>query len=123
MHALLKKSASRFGTRTRSRLVSHHYCTPHDSLLKRHAVQIFQPIDAETQGFGLTATKALITALYGADGPDARVAGLAQAITEECLRILREPEKSQAKPASMVISALVETTCQSSLHDTRTSVG
>ncbi|KAH7105998.1 ARM repeat-containing protein [Auriculariales sp. MPI-PUGE-AT-0066] len=75
-----------------------------------YKIEIFQPIDSDTQNLALTAVKALVTTLYGADGSEAKIAGLVQSITEECLRILREPEKSQAKPASQVVSALTETT-------------
>lgn len=36
--------------------------------------------------------------------------GLAKDICEECLEVLREPEKSQAKPAIKVLAAFLETT-------------
>lgn len=38
------------------------------------------------------------------------MAGLAQDVCEECMAILREPEKSQAKPAIKVMAAFMSTT-------------
>ena len=38
------------------------------------------------------------------------IEGLAKDACEECIQILREPEKSQAKPAIKVMCAFMETT-------------
>lgn len=73
-----------------------------------HKIQ--QPIDDETQSLALKATQTLVTTIYASDDPAAPVSGLARTITDECLKILQEPEKSQAKPATLVLSALVDTT-------------
>lgn len=38
--------------------------------------------------------------------------GLGKDVVEECLEVLKEPEKSKAKPAIKVLAALVKTTRQ-----------
>lgn len=38
------------------------------------------------------------------------IQGLAKEICEECLKLLREPEKSQATPAAKVLNAFLATT-------------
>ncbi|EJD43759.1 ARM repeat-containing protein [Auricularia subglabra TFB-10046 SS5] len=73
-------------------------------------VEIFQPIDNETQSLALKATQALVRTIYSQDAADAAVSGTARTVTDECLRILREPEKNQAKPATLALSALIDTT-------------
>ena len=49
----------------------------------------------------------------GADGglsDSEEIEGLAREACDECLRILKEPEKSQAKPATKVLCAFMSTT-------------
>ncbi|KZV93127.1 hypothetical protein EXIGLDRAFT_768350 [Exidia glandulosa HHB12029] len=75
-----------------------------------YKIEIQQPIDNETQSLALKATQALVTTLYSNDDPKAPVTGLAPSITDECLKTLREPETSQAKPATLILSALIDTT-------------
>jgi DNA repair/transcription protein MET18/MMS19 len=41
---------------------------------------------------------------------DVNITGLAKDICQECLKLLGEPEKSQAKPAMKTICALLKTT-------------
>lgn len=38
------------------------------------------------------------------------IQGLARNVCEECLQILKEPEKSQAKPATKILGAFMLTT-------------
>lgn len=51
-----------------------------------------------------------MTTIYADDPPTTPIVGLAPMITDECLSILREPEKSQAKSATLVLGALIDTT-------------
>lgn len=56
----------------------------------------------------------LIKTLYSVDETENKasedIEGLAKDACEECIQILREPEKSQAKPAIKVLCAFMETT-------------
>lgn len=77
--------------------------------------QIFQPTDSETETKALKTTQILIQVIYaeGADGgltDSQEIEGLAKEACDECLRILKEPEKSQAKPATKVLCAFMSTT-------------
>lgn len=63
----------------------------------------------------LETTQTLIQVIYASvddvssdDPPE----GLGKHIVEECLDVLKEPEKSKAKPAVKVLAALVKTTRQ-----------
>ncbi|KAJ7289243.1 ARM repeat-containing protein [Mycena rebaudengoi] len=73
-------------------------------------LEIFQPTDAQTEGDALKATQALVKTIYTGDEQDEEVQGLARDACEECIQILREPEKSQAKPAIKVLCAFMATT-------------
>ncbi|THH00606.1 hypothetical protein EW026_g1943 [Hermanssonia centrifuga] len=76
-------------------------------------LEIFQPTDIETENLALKATQVLIQTIYSATdvvSKDEEIEGLAKDACEECIRILKEPEKSQAKPAIKVLSAFVSTT-------------
>lgn len=62
----------------------------------------------------LHTTQELIRTIYSlpvenAD-KDVEMEGLAKDVCEECIKILKEPEKSQATPAMKVICAFVSTT-------------
>lgn len=46
----------------------------------------------------------------GQNEDDADINGLAHDICEECINILKEPEKSQAKPAAKILCAFMSTT-------------
>ncbi|KAK0202783.1 Dos2-interacting transcription regulator of RNA-Pol-II-domain-containing protein [Desarmillaria ectypa] len=78
-------------------------------------LEIFQPTDTITADMALTCTQSLVKTIYLADsraeddsGTDTE--GLAQDACEECIKILREPEKSQARPAIKVLCAFMSTT-------------
>lgn len=74
--------------------------------------QIFQPTDSITEAESLRTTQVLIQTIY-ADSPDSEsshVEGLAQEACEECVKILREPEKTQARPAIKILCAFMATT-------------
>ncbi|KAI0047844.1 ARM repeat-containing protein [Auriscalpium vulgare] len=74
-------------------------------------LEIFQPTDAVTEEEALKTTQVLIKTIYADDStPDAEIEGLAKDACEECILILKEPEKSQAKPAIKVLSAFMSTT-------------
>lgn len=86
------------------------------SLLKYlfiNTAQIFQPTDPITEEFALKTTQDLVKTIYTsqtADGTDSDIEGLARDACEECIAILREPEKSQAKPAIKILCAFMSTT-------------
>ncbi|KAF8489304.1 ARM repeat-containing protein [Gautieria morchelliformis] len=76
-------------------------------------LEIFQPIDQETAECALETTQTLIQVIYASLGDTSSSEapeGLGKHIVEECLEVLKEPEKSKAKPAIKVLAALVKTT-------------
>ncbi len=62
----------------------------------------------------LNTTQVLVRTIYQApgeqDAQDQDIEGLAKDVCEECIKILKEPEKNQAKHAIKVICAFVSTT-------------
>ncbi|TFY64928.1 hypothetical protein EVJ58_g2311 [Rhodofomes roseus] len=76
--------------------------------------QIFQPTDSVTEQAALHTTQVLIRTIYaGSESEDQSsedIQGLAKDACEECIQILREPEKSQAKPAIKIMCAFMATT-------------
>ncbi|KAF9561230.1 ARM repeat-containing protein [Agrocybe pediades] len=77
-------------------------------------LEIFQPVDPETEEEALKATQALVKTIY-VDEEEAMESnedmhGLARDACEECIQILKEPEKSQAKPATKVLCTFLSTT-------------
>lgn len=62
----------------------------------------------------LKTTQVLIQTIYAPAQEGAiegeELEGLAKEACEECIQILKEPEKSQAKPATKVICAFMSTT-------------
>lgn len=75
-------------------------------------LEIFQPTDPETEGEALKTTQVLIKTIYADEVSDADLGGLAKDACSECIQILKEPEKSQAKPAIKVLCAFMSTTRQ-----------
>ncbi|KAF9269073.1 ARM repeat-containing protein [Marasmius fiardii PR-910] len=75
-------------------------------------LEIFQPIDPETEEQALKTTQDLVNTIYGDDTTqgDEDIQGLAKDACEECFMILREPEKSQAKHAIKLLCAFMSTT-------------
>ncbi|GBE89610.1 MMS19 nucleotide excision repair [Sparassis crispa] len=77
-------------------------------------LEIFQPTDTETEQAALKTTQILVQTIYAADDTEDKsgedIEGLAKEACEECIQILREPEKSQAQPAIKVICAFMSTT-------------
>ena len=82
-------------------------------------LEIFQPTDPITEEEALKTMQVLIKTIYADDSEnkdsDEDIAGLAKEACEECIQILREPEKSQAKPAIKVLCAFMSTTRSSIL--------
>lgn len=76
--------------------------------------QIFQPVDSQTEEGALSAMQILIETIYAEEEAavesDEDIQGLARDACEECINILKEPEKSQAKPATKVLCAFISTT-------------
>ena len=76
--------------------------------------QIFQPVDPQTEEGALAAMQVLIKTIYAEEEAavesDEDIQGLARDACEECINILKEPEKSQAKPATKVLCAFISTT-------------
>ncbi|KAJ7314418.1 ARM repeat-containing protein [Mycena albidolilacea] len=74
-------------------------------------LEIFQPTDSATEEAALAAMQALVVTIHAEDdAQDEDLQGLARDACEECIGILREPEKSQAKPAIKVLCAFMSTT-------------
>ncbi|OSD04782.1 ARM repeat-containing protein [Trametes coccinea BRFM310] len=77
-------------------------------------LEIFQPTDNATQDKALKTTQILIQTIYSASeaerSDNAEIEGLAKDACEECMQILREPEKSQAQHAIKVLCAFMSTT-------------
>lgn len=74
-------------------------------------LEIFQPVDVETEDGALLATQVLVKTIY--EGPAIQiddVKGFVENVTQECLDILKQPEKSQARHAIKTICALLSTT-------------
>ncbi|KAG6813856.1 hypothetical protein H0H92_006263 [Tricholoma furcatifolium] len=82
--------------------------------------KIFQPTDPVTEDEALKTTQALVETIYkqeeDAIESDDDVQGLARDVCEECIHILREPEKNQAKPAIKVLCAFMATTASVSKY-------
>jgi DNA repair/transcription protein MET18/MMS19 len=76
-------------------------------------LEIFQPTDSVTEIEALKTVQVLIQTIYSGQRTDNNqddIQGLAKDACEECLEILREPEKSMAKPAMKVLCAFMSTT-------------
>jgi DNA repair/transcription protein MET18/MMS19 len=76
-------------------------------------VKVFQPVDVATEQQALVTLQVLITTIYSSDDDslaDQDMQGLAREACEECIQILREPEKSQAKPATKILCSFITTT-------------
>ena len=74
-------------------------------------LEIFQPVDVETEDGALVATQVLMKTLYESQEVQVDdIEGLAKEITQECLDILKQPEKSQARHAIKTTCALISTT-------------
>ncbi|KAJ3917813.1 ARM repeat-containing protein [Lentinula edodes] len=119
----LEKLAAGSPTTKRDALESMSVCFPvyGSALARSHArklwnslkLEIFQPTDSITEEFALKTTQDLVKTIYTsqtADGTDSDIEGLARDACEECIAILREPEKSQAKPAIKILCAFMSTT-------------
>ncbi|KAF5377797.1 hypothetical protein D9757_008093 [Collybiopsis confluens] len=119
----LEKLAAGSPTTKRDTLQSMSLCFPvyGSALARSHArqlwnalkLEIFQPTDPITEEFALKTTQSLIKTIYAEQSPEfgnGDIEGLARDACEECISILREPEKSQAKPAIKVLCAFMSTT-------------
>ncbi|KAI0372603.1 ARM repeat-containing protein [Pilatotrama ljubarskyi] len=77
-------------------------------------LEIFQPTDSVTEEKALKTTQVLIQTIYSATEAERshsqEIEGLAKDACEECMQILREPEKSQAQHAIKVLCAFMSTT-------------
>jgi DNA repair/transcription protein MET18/MMS19 len=74
-------------------------------------LEIFQPVDVETEDSALSTTQVMVKTIY--EGQDVQidgVEGFVKTITQECLDILKQPEKSQARHAIKTVCALLSTT-------------
>ncbi|KAL5536863.1 hypothetical protein ACEPAF_686 [Sanghuangporus sanghuang] len=76
-------------------------------------MEVFQPVNPETEGEALKATQALIQTIYSDSDEEASAGepqGIITEISKECLELMNEPEKSQAVPASKVMASFIGTT-------------
>ncbi|KAG8685984.1 hypothetical protein FRC09_014429 [Ceratobasidium sp. 395] len=89
-------------------------------------LEIFQPLDADTATKAVNALTTLLLVLYQ-DNTQIQptvdtIDGLADEVITECLRILKEPEKSQAQHAIKIVNACLATT-PSSMTQTKHHTG
>ncbi|KAF9480547.1 ARM repeat-containing protein [Pholiota conissans] len=77
-------------------------------------LEIFQPVDSETEEEALKAFQVLVKTIYtdeeAAVESNEDVQGFARDACEECIQILKEPEKSLARPATKILCAFMSTT-------------
>ncbi|KAH9479537.1 MMS19 nucleotide excision repair protein-like protein [Psilocybe cubensis] len=77
-------------------------------------LEIFQPVDPETEQEALKTTQILVKTIYMDEEEalehDEDIQGLARDACEECVHILKEPEKTQAKPAIKILCTFMTTT-------------
>lgn len=82
--------------------------------LTKVVLQIFQPTDSQTEEDALKTVRTLVETIYTheeeAIETEDDIQGLAKDVCDECIQVLREPEKSQAKPAIKVLCAFTNTT-------------
>ncbi|KZP01584.1 ARM repeat-containing protein [Calocera viscosa TUFC12733] len=69
-------------------------------------MEIFQPLNDEIQAYSLKTLISFVQTLY--PPTNAEVDGLAVEITKECLGLLKEPERDQAKYAIKTLGAFLE---------------
>ena len=71
-------------------------------------------MNPEIEAEALNTTQILIRTIYGpkesSEDTSETLSGLAKEICDECLELMKEPEKSQAIPASKVMASLIGTT-------------
>ncbi|KXN90718.1 hypothetical protein AN958_04003 [Leucoagaricus sp. SymC.cos] len=76
-------------------------------------LEIFQPTDSVNEEEALRMIQILVKTIHATDEPtgeDKDIQSLAREVCEECIGILKEPEKSQAKPAAKILCAFMSTT-------------
>ncbi|CAE6466774.1 unnamed protein product [Rhizoctonia solani] len=115
----LEKSSATAGNTKRDTLRTMSLCLPvyGPAVAKSFAPQmwssfkleIFQPLDAETADKAVNALTTLLSVL-GQDkvqsgSTEKGIDGLTEEVVTECLRVLREPEKSQAQHAIKIVNA------------------
>jgi len=77
-------------------------------------LEIFQPVDTETEDSALLATQVMVGTIHvDHDVQTEDFKGFVKEVTQECLDILKQPEKSQARHAIKTICALLSTTGKS----------
>ena len=71
-----------------------------------------------TEEEALKTTQTLVKTIYTDENRESNkeIQGLARDACEECIQVLREPEKSQAKPAIRILCAFMATTRSSIFH-------
>lgn len=77
---------------------------------------MFQPTDSVNEEEALQTIRILVKTIYETDeqtGDDEDIQGLARDVCDECISILKEPEKSQAKPAAKILCTFMSTTRES----------
>ena len=70
------------------------------------ALQIFYSPDAQIEADASETLQTMIGVLYPT--PEHKVTGLAEEVIKECAELLKEPEKSKAKPATRTLVACIK---------------
>ena len=73
---------------------------------------MFQPTDSITEEEALKTVQVLVKTIYADGGLDQteEIEGFGRDACEECIQILKEPEKSLAKPAVKILCTFMSTT-------------
>ncbi|KAG1764825.1 ARM repeat-containing protein [Suillus occidentalis] len=76
-------------------------------------IEIFQPTDPDTENSALNTLQVLVRTLYADKPQDAvtedSITGLARDMCSECMQVLKEPEKAQARAAMKVVCVIART--------------
>jgi DNA repair/transcription protein MET18/MMS19 len=77
-------------------------------------LQVFQPVDPQAESDALNTIQVLVKTIYEDNNITSTstddIKGLAREASEECIQILKEPEKSQARPATKILCVFMSTT-------------
>ncbi|KAF9531685.1 RNAPII transcription regulator C-terminal-domain-containing protein [Crepidotus variabilis] len=77
-------------------------------------LEIFQPVDVQAEEEALRTVQVLVKTIYAEEEAALEsnddIQGLARDACEECIQILKEPEKTQARAATKVLCAFLSTT-------------
>jgi DNA repair/transcription protein MET18/MMS19 len=79
---------------------------------------VFQPTDPITEKEALKTVEVLVKIIHANEDQEKLddIQGFGREVCEECIQILREPERSLAKPAIKILCAFMSTTCLCTIY-------